>query len=299
MAMARRIVEIDDLMERLKLIEREMPQEELGNNGTSKLSDRFLQAKAEFLAGMTVTKDLIAEMRHTKNMHTRDQVAKAHDIRSKLKEQSKLFHEMEVLYSKESRKNKSKLGPEELELRAEFLRQFKNDLEMLKKLSNRAHDGESRVVEGFGSGGGEQTGSSGLFDTASFFNSLPSAGQQKSDGSSPADQRSVELTGVQQQGLDQIRERDQEFDEILEQIGQAVELAGEKAKVMNDEANLQSVMLDKLEEDIDKTKHKMISLNVAMKKNLEDKGMGMERFCINLMCFILFLGIIGIIINMV
>jgi NTP pyrophosphatase (non-canonical NTP hydrolase) len=104
---------------------------------------------------------------------------------------------------------------------------------------------------------------------------------------------------MQQQSLEEIQMRDQQFDEILDQIGKAVELAGEKAKAINDETQLQNAMLDKLEENIEEVKAKMNTVNVSMKKNLEEKGMGAERFCINCICCVILLGFIGLIVNTV
>jgi hypothetical protein len=59
---------------------------------------------------------------------TRDQIAANQNVRNKLKELNRMFHEMEVLYAKEEKKKKSKLSPEELELRRQFLSQFKRNL---------------------------------------------------------------------------------------------------------------------------------------------------------------------------
>lgn len=253
-------------------------------------------------------------MRQNKAQMTRsrDQIAQTQQVRTLLKDLSRLFQEMEGLYSKEARKKRSKLGPEELETRTQFLQQFKRELETLKRLASKASSvtgGEEMDLDletGAGASAGAGAGASGAgFDTAGFFQSLTGAGAgagaagagASGGGGKGAGVQEVELTEFQQQGLQQIESRDAQFDEILDQIGAAVELAGEKAKVIGDEMNVQNEMLEKVEVRLEETRVKLDSINVKMKENLEDKGMGMERFCINLMCFVLLLGVIGIIIN--
>ncbi len=306
---AKRLIELEDLLQRLKAIDKEMPQEDKKAAGAAGAGegDRFLAAKSEFLAGMSQVKEALREMRSGKGAtRTRDQIANAQNTRARLKELSKLMAEMEQLYAKEARKKRSKLGREELETRSLFLQQFKGDLELLKRLSTK-----SFAVGGGGGGAGDdlETGALGAgavtgttsFGAASFFKAMPQAagaGQGAGGGGGGAGGfKEVELTDMQQQSLEQIQMRDQEFDTILDQIGKAVELAGEKAKAINDETQLQNAMLDKLEENIEEVKAKMNTVNVSMKKNLEEKGMGAERFCINCICCVILLGFIGLIVN--
>ena len=224
---------------------------------------------------------------------TRDQISKAQQIRQTLKENTVLFQEMETLYMKEARKKKSKIGAEELETRNMFLQQFKTDLQKLKDLSTKTFSGDNSAAKAIDNDLeiGTASGVSG-YNTVDFFKTLPPSGGSQSDGG-------VEMTSVQQQQMDQLKSRDAEFDQILDLIGEKVLEAGEKAKVINQETAIQMEMLDKLEENLEKTKEKVNSVNVSMKTNLEDKGMGMERFCINLMCFIILLGLVGVIVNVV
>ena len=309
---AKRLIELEDLLLRLKAIDKEMPQEEKKSAGMAGAGegDRFLAAKSEFLAGMTQVKEALRDMRSGKGAtRTRDQIANAQNTRARLKELSKLMAEMEQLYAKEARKKRSKLGREELETRSLFLQQFKGDLETLKRLSAKSFavgGGAGDDLETGALGTGAATGTS--FGAASFFKAMPQvggAGQGAAGGggagagAGAGGFKEVELTDMQQQSLEQIQMRDQQFDEILDQIGKAVELAGEKAKAINDETQLQNAMLDKLEENIDEVKGKMSTVNVSMKKNLEEKGMGAERFCINCMCCVILLGFIGLIVNTV
>ena len=63
-------------------------------------------------------------------------------------------------------------------------------------------------------------------------------------------------------------------------IGNAVELAGEKAKAINDETQLQNAMLDKLEENIEEVKAKMSTVNVSMKKNWTRRGTGSRIYAL-------------------
>lgn len=217
---------------------------------------------------------------------------------------------MEALYAKEVKKRKSKLSAEELELRREFLSQFKRNLEDMRKMTTKsfsigagtAADNDSSF-SGVGGGGGG--GASGLgFDTSSFFKNMPEAGAQGAGGAATGGGASsgaaeVELTDMQNQSLAQIKARDKQFDDILDQIGLAIERAGEQAKAIQDETQKQHAMLDNLEENLEKTRDKMTSVNISMKKSLEDSGAGLERFCTNCICCIILLGVVGLIINVV
>jgi len=160
--------------------------------------------------------------------------------------------------------------------------------------AGRDADNESSFV-----GGG---GTSGLgFDTSSFFNNMSQGGAAGAGGEGGASSGAgeVELTDMQSQSLAQIKDRDQQFDSILDQIALAVERAGEQAKIIADETQKQHAMLDSLEENFEKTRDKMTSVNVSMKKSLEDSGAGLERFCTNCICCLILLGIIGLIVNVV
>jgi len=296
----KRVAEIENLLLRLRAIEKEMPVEDLNKEMKKKASaaDRFLEAKSEFLKGMSSVKADIGALRDASGVtRSRDQVAQAQRVRKQLKELGDLFTEMERLYMKESRKKRSKLTAEELETRAQFLREFKARLESLKRLSSRASTVSSAATTDTAFDDDLEIGGGG-FDFSKKFQDMTSsksnAGAKIGGGG-----REVELTEVQQQSLEQIKRRDEEFDQILDQIGAAIEQAGEKAKLMQDETSAQNAMLDKLEENVVKTKVKMDNMNERMVKNLEDRGMGMERFCINFMCFILLLGVVGLIVSVV
>ena len=57
-------------------------------------------------------------------------------------------------------------------------------------------------------------------------------------------------------------------------------------------------MLDNLDEKIDNVQAHVDTVNSKLKKTLEDKGLGAERCCINIICLVLLLGIVGVIFNM-
>ena len=70
---------------------------------------------------------------------------------------------------------------------------------------------------------------------------------------------------------------------------------GQMATAIDQEVQMQNVMLDNLEHKVDKVSASVTSINVKMKKTLEDKGLGIERFCINFICCVVLLGVIGFI----
>jgi len=241
--------------------------------------------------------------RNQSSVRSQDQVTAAHNIRNMLKELSRLFAEMEALYTKEFRKRRKTIKPEELAVRAQFLQEFKRDLELLKKIATKS----SSAAGGPGAGSSvdaafESHKSDDEYNASSFFKNLQGPGAASTSGGgvgAAGGAKEVELTELQQQSLEQIRLRDEQFDSILDQIGEAVTIAGEQAKAIQDAIEVQVVMLDEVEGKVEKNLHQMNEINVTMKKNLESKGFGLERVCINCICFVILLGFVGLIVNVI
>jgi t-SNARE complex subunit (syntaxin) len=61
----------------------------------------------------------------------------------------------------------------------------------------------------------------------------------------------------------------------------------------------QGVHLEDLEKNIEATTQKVEDVNKDLRKQLNDKGAGVERFCVNFICCIVLLAIIGLILNTV
>ena len=106
-------------------------------------------------------------------------------------------------------------------------------------------------------------------------------------------------TAEQQQGLAQIDQNDVVLDQMLDQMQEGVMEIGQMATAIDQEVQMQNVMLDNLEHKVDKVSASVTSINVKMKKTLEDKGLGIERFCINFICCVVLLGVIGFIVKTV
>ena len=193
---------------------------------------------------------------------------------------------METLYFKELRKKNSKISRDELRLRRKFLDEFKVNIEELKRLSTY-NFGTARFnrndLDAFSGESNQRTGLDGVGYMNKLSGKTPILG---SDGEADSE--------VVPEGVAQLRTRDKNFDELLDRIGLAVDRAGEQAKLIHDQTNLQNVKLDAVEQGVQKVREKLNNVNVRMKESLVSKGCGFEKFCTSCVCCIILLAIIGV-----
>uniref|UniRef100_A0A6S8B106 t-SNARE coiled-coil homology domain-containing protein n=1 Tax=Aplanochytrium stocchinoi TaxID=215587 RepID=A0A6S8B106_9STRA len=296
----KRLRDIDELLERLSEVQKHMPDE---NEGKKKVQgdkmDAFQSVKSSFIAKLLGVKKTIREMQEAQQKvttKTTDQIAKQQHVRSELKELNNLQKEMEALQSKERRKKKSKLSEQELKERDDILRQFQIQLLNLKQASTKGYINANIDLNADLETGTSGAGIGNLHATSDFLND---SGTFSGTGGSYAGAEGIELTELQKESLLKIEERDKGFDQTIDTLGQAVDRAGELAKAIGGEAEKQNALLEKTDEKIEQAQSHLQTVNMKMKDQLVESGCGFERICINLMCFIIFMGIIGVIVNLV
>jgi len=106
----------------------------------------------------------------------------------------------------------------------------------------------------------------------------------------------VALTAQQQAFIQESVERDQLLDQKLDVILQGVKQLGMIAYDINEELVKQDVMLDEIEQKMDKLQDKLETRNEQMKKLLEASG-GAQRWCPILILFVIFIALCGYIYN--
>jgi hypothetical protein len=99
----------------------------------------------------------------------------------------------------------------------------------------------------------------------------------------------VAATDDQRQQMLQLEERDAEFDRQLDEIGGIQDLA-EIAALQGEEVKRQSVMLENVNNKMDKVNDRMVSVNVKMKETLEEVGRASDKLCVDIMCIVLAIG---------
>ena len=98
------------------------------------------------------------------------------------------------------------------------------------------------------------------------------------------------LTGDQQAHILQLEERDAEFDLQLDEIGEGIQDLAEIAQQQGEEVALQSQMLDRVDQKIDKNLERMTKVNTRMKETLEEVGRASDKLMVDIMCIVLAVG---------
>ena len=101
---------------------------------------------------------------------------------------------------------------------------------------------------------------------------------------------SVEMTAGQSARVQQLKERDQQFDEEIAAIGQSVLDLQDYAVAQNEEVKRQNVMLENLSSDIDGVYDHMTNVNSKMKNTLDRVGRRGDKFCVDIICLVLTVG---------
>merc|ERR1712071_42321 len=94
------------------------------------------------------------------------------------------------------------------------------------------------------------------------------------------------LTEDQQLQLQQIQERDDDFDAQLEAIGEGLTTLDEIAQKQGEEVKRQSVMLDNLGQRVDNVHEHVTNVNAKMKETLAEVGRSSDKICVDIMCIV-------------
>lgn len=103
--------------------------------------------------------------------------------------------------------------------------------------------------------------------------------------------RNNQMTDQQRAQLMMIKERDQEFDVQIDEIGKGLDILRELALQANEEVKLQNTMLDVLEEKVNDVQERVLNINERMKDTL-DKVRKSDKICMDIFCLIILIGMI-------
>jgi len=250
----------------------------MGKGGkTEKKGSRFIELKSSIVEKLQAIQGKMKEMSSSKgsvaaNKNPKEVIIMQNEIREDIRIISEEWEEMNGIYRKEARKRKSKFSPEELEIQKTLVERLGEEIEKIKDIQMR----------GFGGGGAaaiKDLGSSPLHAV-----DIP-------DGD-------VALTGGQAQHLAQIHARDKDFDKQLDMIGDGIQDLQDIADAQNEEVKAQSAMLDQLGNKMDDALEHQKSVNEGMKELLEQTGRSVDKLCVDIMCVVFAIGVVGGIISM-
>ena len=107
------------------------------------------------------------------------------------------------------------------------------------------------------------------------------------------------MTSDQAAKIQELEERDRDFDLQLDEIGEGIQDLAEIAQQQGEEVALQSQMLDKVEKKIDNNLERMTNVNGRMKETLEEVGRSSDKLMVDILCICLAIGFGAVIYNFV
>jgi len=270
----------------------------LGRGRAAKKSGtRFLELKSSIVARLRKVHDLLEEdsQRNSGLMSVAgganpNEVIKAKSMmREEIKQAADEWKEMEQLYKVEARKRKSKFTKEQLDIQQTLVHRLNAEIEKVREMQAQGYarrDTDQAATQmnvqalvsinatdldgGLGDAGPKLGG-----DEANW-----------SGGTGPG----VELTEGQSLQMQQIQDRDKEFDKELDEIGEGIADLGEIAAMQSEEVQRQNIMLTNVEEKIDNAADHITSVNTKMKETL-DQVRGADKICVDIMCILMMIGL--------
>lgn len=100
--------------------------------------------------------------------------------------------------------------------------------------------------------------------------------------------------------VQQLQQRDKEMDaKYLDQIEKGVEDLRDIALRANEAVKTTNVMLENLEQKIIDVQDHLDRVNRKMKTTLEQVGRRSDKLCIDIICIVMLLGLVGVLYNLV
>ena len=271
--------QISALIKEIEIIEEACTGNKGRNNKNSKL-DEFTQAKLDLNECLaTLKQDIKTKKGIEKRVGTNAESIKLKNkIKSNVEEAKRLQRKMEAAYrenEQDADNGQSELKPDEVKQRQELVSLMKQDLEYVEN--------EYEPKNSSGGGGGFQLAQA----------AREKRRKKRDNGYST---EPVPLTDKQQAFIQESIQRDKVLDEKLDVIKDYVVKLNAIGTDINEELDKQKVMLDEVEQKMDKVTLKLERRNEDIKKLLEASG-GAARWCPVMILCIILLACIGYIWN--
>jgi len=250
-----------------------------------KTGSRFLELKSSIVDRLKNINTLIEEQSSSKRSNPKEAIAAQAEIRELIRQASDEWSELNDMYKKEARKKKSKFTTEELEVQQALVMELNKQIESVKEAQ----------LAGYGRGGAmEQTvqlnlGALAALDAADLSNNDGTNTKAWAPGTT-----GTAMTGSQQVQLQQIRDRDAEFDQDLDEIGDGIQDLHDLALMQGEEVKRQNAMLQNTTKRIDDAHEHMVNVNAKMKATLDEVGRSGDKLCVDIMCILLAVGFGGV-----
>jgi len=241
---------------------------------------RFLELKSTIVQRL---KNTHAKLHQTKELEnagyggdTPTQLIKLQaEIREEIRQAQDEWKEMDEIYKKEARKKRSKFTPEELETQQELVSRLYVEIEKIR----------SAQMANFAQGRGPQNDAA-----AAILGSKLGGGTTGGKSWNGGGGGGVALTEGQRVQIQQLEERDADFDRQLDEIGDGIADLAEIAALAGEEVKVQGVMLDGLNSKLDRVNDGVENVNARMKETLSEVGRASDKLCVDIICVVLAIG---------
>uniref|UniRef100_A0A7S2H3E7 t-SNARE coiled-coil homology domain-containing protein n=1 Tax=Helicotheca tamesis TaxID=374047 RepID=A0A7S2H3E7_9STRA len=263
------------------------------SRATKKTGSRFLELKSSIVDRLKTIQGLLEEQANRETMsvaqgnNPKETIAAQAEIREQIRQATDEWKEIDALYKNEARKKRSKFTKEELEVQETLVLRLQAEIEKVKDAQSRGYKrGDAATslnlqalasIDATTLDGEEHAGSSGAFS--------PSVG----GGGWASGPSGVEVTDGQRMQLQQLEDRDADFDRQLDEIGEGIQDLHEIAQIQGEEVRRQNAMLDNVGKKIDDVHEHVTTVNERMKETL-DEVRGADKICVDIMCIVLALG---------
>lgn len=291
-------------MEKVAMIEDQCSDEsDKKNRNKKKLEDAEGRSQDPFVRKKMLVQEKIAETREhitsrsdllNKGGKGSVETVKSNaQIRKDLKELVEMKSELVRVHEEEEKKalKKAKTKPGKEETVQKNLAKRKEIIDVIQENID-----DLKYQEKNPGGGAEAAGGAGR-------SQLMGGPQQRAKVSRPkAPQKDLTEMDAGSEGLDsqflQIQKNDQELDQELDLVHQGVKRLGIMAQDMNTELKIQNAMIQETKAKADSVNENLLMTNKRMKEALDKSGGGM-KWCMNMICLVILLAVVGYIYKLV
>lgn len=264
-----------------------------GTKKSQKTGSRFLELKSSIVGRLQDIHGMIAESKQKEKSRVgfqvneqKETIAAQAKVREEIRQATDEWKELENIYRNEARKKRSKFTPDELEVQQTLVMKLQDEIEKCKEASQ----GTGRRMDPQG-----QLNSDNLAFLAAEDIYAPSSG---GGGGWTGGTKGAALTGGQQTQIQALQERDAEFDNQLDEMGEGIQDLADIAELQSEEVQRQNQMLDDLGTKMDSVHEHVQNVNLKMKDTLKEVGRGSDKLCVDIMCIVLMLGFGGVLFKM-
>ena len=258
-----------------------------------KTGSRFLELKSSIVERLQTIHRLLEEDAArgkgsvAQGNNPKEVIAAQAQMREEIRQASDEWKELDALYKNEARKKRSKFTREELEVQETLVMRLQAEIEKCKAAQR------DRAAASL------NTAALSALDSDTLFASNQGGGGRNGRGSKWGDNSSaVAMTDGQRQKLQMIQDRDAEFDQQIDEIGEGIQDLAEIAQMQSEEVQRQNVMLEQVSNRIDNVNEHVQNVNAKMKDKLNEVGRSSDKLCVDIMCILVAVGIAAVFYNM-